>query len=65
MIPNFKLEILNIFCSLSYQIFTELRRNKMKNNTTPSEQFLIQIGNIVETEAISIHITDKYIDHLS
>jgi hypothetical protein len=65
MIPNFKLEILNIFCGLSYQIFTELRRNKMKQNTTPSEQFLIQIGNIVETEAISIHITDQYIDHLS
>ena len=49
MIPNFKLEILNIFYTLSYQIFTELRRNKMKKNTTASEQFLIQIGNIVET----------------
>jgi hypothetical protein len=33
----------------------------MKKNNTPSEQFLIPIGNIVETEAISIHITDKYV----
>jgi hypothetical protein len=43
----------------------------MKKNpyTTPSEQFLIQIGNIDETEAISIPLTDKYmtsyVDHLS
>jgi hypothetical protein len=65
MIPNFKLEILNIFYTLSYQIFTELRRNKMKKNTTASEQFLIQIGNTVETEAISIPLTYKYVDHLS
>jgi hypothetical protein len=32
---------------------------KRTKNTTPSEQFLIPIGNIVETGAIAIHHTDK------
>ena len=40
----------------------------MKKNTTPSEQFLIPIGDIGETEAISIPLTDKHmtshVDHL-
>jgi hypothetical protein len=42
---------------------------KKKPYTTPSEQFLIQIGNIDETEAISIPLKDKYmtsyVDYLS
>jgi hypothetical protein len=41
----------------------------MKKDATSSEQFLIQIGNIVEAEAISIPLTDKYmsthIDHFN
>jgi hypothetical protein len=41
----------------------------MKKDVTPSEQFLFQIGNIVEAEAISIPLTDKYmsshLDHFN
>jgi hypothetical protein len=36
-----------------------------KKYTTPSEQFLIQIGNIVEAEAISIPLRDKYMSFQS
>ena len=76
---NYKLKNNSQFQTLYYEYllhlklpdFTELRRNEMKKKpyTTPSEQFLIQIGNIDETEAISIPLTDKYmtsyVDHLS
>jgi hypothetical protein len=34
---------------------------KKEKNTTTAEQFLITIGNIVETGTITIHLTDKYI----
>jgi hypothetical protein len=37
----------------------------MKKDATSSEQFLIQIGNIVEAEAISIPLRDKYMSFQS
>jgi hypothetical protein len=60
---------MSIFYTLGYHISQYYEEIKWRKHTTPFEQFLIPIGNNVETEAITIPITAKYmsshIDHLN